>query len=165
MIAASATTIKCRLHENRMRARIPWHVPIWNEAIWNAHLQWSRTHHMWTLGWWRTIMFSNESRICQGCQDHYQCMEKMWQTVWGSMCLGRKLMRWSIHHGMTWDFVSLLHPSGHKSGQSTCTARRSGDSRTGCYPLSGSPSRDSFLPARWCMPPQRASQGIFWMSM
>jgi transposase len=57
-------TVRRRLRERGLRARIPYRGPILDRGRRNLRLEWARLHQRWTLARWRSVLFTDESRIC-----------------------------------------------------------------------------------------------------
>ena len=65
----SVYTIRRRLRERGLRARVPYRGPILDEAKRERRLRWARTHRRWTLARWRSVLFSDETRKLEDIMD------------------------------------------------------------------------------------------------
>ena len=118
----SVSTIKNRLHEVRLHARLPVKRPKLTHAYRRAHLAWCRRHVRWAHAHWSRVMFTDESRFAL---EHPDGHTKVWRRE-GERFLdecvlpvtgfgGSSIMVWagfSAHHR-----TRLHHVQGNLNGQ------------------------------------------------
>ena len=62
-IRVSTQTVRNRLHESGLRARIPANCPVLTAAHRAARLDFAREHVGWTVDQWSSVLFTDESRF------------------------------------------------------------------------------------------------------
>lgn len=68
-LRVSTQTIRNRLHQGGLHARIPAiRIPLDHRQC-QARLNWARQHSRWTANQWRHVVFSDESRFCLDFND------------------------------------------------------------------------------------------------
>ncbi|CAK1579570.1 unnamed protein product [Parnassius mnemosyne] len=67
--SVSVSTIRRRLHEKSLTAHRPAKGPKLTAQHRRDRLDFARNHCEWTLEQWRTVLFSDETRVCLFCND------------------------------------------------------------------------------------------------
>jgi transposase len=68
-VEISLQTVKNRLREDNIRARVPARAPQLTRQHRVASLAFAREHVNWDIGDWQNVMFSDESRFCLYAND------------------------------------------------------------------------------------------------
>ena len=99
----SSRTVRRRLSETRINARRSRKKPLLTEKHLRLRLGWATTHTQWTLDDWKSVLFTDESKVsignngalyvwhCKGEEFLPECCDHTVQhaasvMVWGSMC-------------------------------------------------------------------------------
>ena len=99
----SSRTVRRRLSETGVNARRPRKIPLLTENHWRLRLRWATTHTQWTLDDWKSVLFTDESKVSIGYDGALyvwrrkgeeflpECCDRTVQhaasvMVWGSMC-------------------------------------------------------------------------------
>lgn len=102
----SVYTIRRRLRERGLRARVPYRGPILDEAKRERRLRWARTHRRWTLARWRSVLFSDETRICVHRPDRREHVWRRRGERFQRDCI-READRWGGASIMAWAAISF----------------------------------------------------------
>lgn len=68
-VAISLQTVRNRLREDNIRARVPARAPLLTRQHRVARLTFARDHMNWDIADWQNVMFSDESRFCLYTND------------------------------------------------------------------------------------------------
>jgi hypothetical protein len=68
-VEISLQTVRNRLREDNIRARVPARAPQLTRQHRVARLAFAREHVNWDIGDWQNVMFSDESRFCLYAND------------------------------------------------------------------------------------------------
>ena len=99
----SSRTVRRRLSETGVNARRPRKTPLLTENHRHLRLEWATTHTQWTLDDWKSVLFTDESKVSIGNDGALyvwrrkgeeflpECCDRTVQhaasvMVWGSMC-------------------------------------------------------------------------------
>ena len=116
-------TIRRRLRAAGLAARRPYRGPILRPHIRRERLQWSRIHQRWTMGRWRGVLFTDESRFCLSVADG-RC--RVWRRRgerYADACVMER-DRWGGAAVMVWAGISSTLRTELVFIQGTLTAQR-----------------------------------------
>ena len=57
----STSTVQRRLRESGLHGRIAAKKPLLKDTNENKRLAWAKKHEQWTLDWWKSVPWANES--------------------------------------------------------------------------------------------------------
>jgi transposase len=92
-------TVRRRLRERGLRARVPYRGPVLDPNRRNRRLEWARLHQRWTYARWRSVLFSDESRICVDRPDR---RTRVWRRR------GERFQDGMVQEGDRWGGASIM---------------------------------------------------------
>lgn len=106
----SPQTVRRRLKEMKLSCRRPFRGPILTPQLRQRRLRWAQQHQFWTIGRWRRVVFSDESRFC--C-FHADGRRRVWRRRgerYAAACVDQ-YNRWGGPNVMVWAAISADYRS------------------------------------------------------